>query len=253
MSHFSAPDGSSQPINNLTIQHLGTLPAFSLGILDTRTDSAWEQAAVVFINGIRQGRLIGNYHHPGLFWFSQVGHPQDIMLAGWHKRSGPDGGQPWHASRGRRQGEWAEWDDSGGDQDFNDLRVRIVKFPGVGLRTSFTGLTTVAFAEFSSWDAAVFLTSLANVKALARQMSDGEQKTAIAEYTQEVFSKVVGNYCGNTTEPDLWSAPLSQVVALTAELNFIANTFPEGNLRAELLDLIGQVLQRVNTSAEDAY
>jgi hypothetical protein len=246
------PDGgpSQEPLGNTQhLEYLGSFPAFAFGYLLAETNSAWEQAAVVYINGFRQHQLIGNYHHSAFFWLPEADHPRDILLAGWHKRSAPDGGQPWHPSRGRRRGEWAEWDDSGGDLDFNDLRVSIVKTSGIpipglprtpGIR-SFGYLATQSTADFFPRNEAVFLTSLANLKALTRQMTEGEDKEAIVQYTNEVVDRVVRSCCRNKESG--WSPPLSQTVALAAELNLIANAFPDGDLRAALLELIGRVLQ----------
>jgi hypothetical protein len=72
-------------------------------------------------------------------------------------------------------------------------------------------------------------------------MTEGEDKEAIVQYTNEVVDRVVRSCCRNKESG--WSPPLSQTVALAAELNLIANAFPDGDLRAALLELIGRVLQ----------
>ena len=93
MLDLRAPDGSNQPVNTQTVQHLAAAVApHSLAFVDTRVAADWEEAAVVYINGVRQAQLIGNYHHPTMFWLPQVSFHQQVTLAGWHKRSGPAGG-----------------------------------------------------------------------------------------------------------------------------------------------------------------
>jgi hypothetical protein len=163
MLDLRAPDGSNKPINNLTVQNLTTsVHPFSVAFVDTRTGADWEQAAVVYVNGARQSQLIGNYHHPTVFWLPQVSFNQQVTLAGWHKRSRPDGGQPWNASRGRIQGEWAEWDDSGGDLDFNDFRASVVVLPGPHILLPALHLKAWSSNTSPTWSAAQFLASLAN-------------------------------------------------------------------------------------------
>lgn len=125
-----APDGTNQPVNNLTLQFIGTLLPFSTAIIQAGGRSDWEQAGVIYVNGIRQVKLIGNFHHPNMFSLGERDFPQEIAVAGWHKRSGPAGGKPWVASRGRVQGGVAGWDDSFGDQDFNDFTASIKRLTG---------------------------------------------------------------------------------------------------------------------------
>jgi hypothetical protein len=243
MPDFRAPDGSNQPINNQTVQHLTTVPPFSLAFLDTRTEAAWEQAAVVYINGVRQSQLIGNYHHSTVFWLPQVAFSQQIMLAGWHKRSGPDGGQPWHASRGRVQGEWAEWDDSGGDLDFNDFRTRTVVLPG--LHISPFSLHPQAWTSNPppSGSVALFLASLANVRLLNARLSDSDIKTTTTQHVEDIFSRILSNYCEHDRVDDSYVPALSRNLQLALALNSIASAFPEGDLRAELQKFVEQILQ----------
>jgi hypothetical protein len=125
-----APDGANRPVNNLTLQFLGTLRPFSTAIIQVGGDGDWEQAGVVYINGIRQAQLIGNYHHPRIFSLGERTFNQEVAVAGWHKRSRPDAGQPWNASRGRVLAGSAGWDDSGGDNDFNDFKATLTRLTG---------------------------------------------------------------------------------------------------------------------------
>ena len=121
---FRAPDGASLPINNLTIQSFN-IPAYATVLLWGWANASWEQAVVIGVDGVRQPQQLGSYDRPGFISIGPVDHPRTLTLAGWHKRSGPDGSQPWHASRGKTLGDVAGWDDSGGDQDFDDFRVRV--------------------------------------------------------------------------------------------------------------------------------
>lgn len=121
---FRAPDGSNQPINNQTIQSF-SIPAYATVLLWGWSDAAWEQAVVIGVDGVRQASQLGSYDRPEFMSIGPANHPRTLTLAGWHKRSGPDGSQPWHASRGKTAGDVAGWDDSGGDLDFDDFRVRI--------------------------------------------------------------------------------------------------------------------------------
>jgi hypothetical protein len=248
MPNFRAPDGSSQPINSQTVQHLGTVPPFSLAFLDTRTEAAWEQAVVVYINGVRQSHLLGKYHHRTLFWLPQEAHSQQIMVAGWHKRSRPDGGQRWHASRGRVQGEWAEWDDSGGDLDFNDFRTRVVKLPGLKILPFSAPLHTSSSIEVPSWHAALFLASLANVRSVSAKMPEGEAREGITQFVQDTLAKVENELRWHSTTDDSEGLP-SHTVQVALELNAIANVLVEGDLRAEIQQLIGRILQTETSGA----
>jgi hypothetical protein len=251
MTHFSAPDGSAQPMNSQTLQHLGSVPPFSLAFLDTRTEAAWEQAAVVYINGQRQGRLVGNYHHPTIFWLPQVAHDQQVMLAGWHKRSGPDGGQPWHASRGRRQGEWAEWDDSRGDLDFNDFRVRVVRLPGLHILPFGIQLRAWPESASPSWNTALFLTSLANMRALVPQMPEADAKKALAQQADDIVSRIMSDCRRLDAEREIASPLQRESLEVASHLNAIANLFAEGELRVELKKLAAEMLNAEGYSKKD--
>ncbi len=121
---FRAPDGSSQPINNLTIRSF-SVPAYASILLWGWGNAAWEQAIVIGIDGVRHAEQLGTFSRPNFISIGPASQTRTLTLAGWHKRSGPDGSQPWHASRGQTAGDVASWDDSGGDLDFNDYRVRV--------------------------------------------------------------------------------------------------------------------------------
>jgi len=252
MFDFSAPDGTSQPLTTNSVQHLGTLLPFSHAFLDVRTEAGWEQAGVVYINRIRQPQLLGNYHHQSFLGLPNSRHAQHIMVAGWHKRSSPDGGEPWKASNGRLQGVWsAGWDDSGGDQDYDDLQVAMILLPGPRGQFPFH-LITERYEEVPAWNPADFLTAVANLKTLVAQMPQGTNKTAIDNFADEILSKVIENYSHEHATNEFWTEPLSPELVLAAQLNFIANTYPESDLRTELLRQVEWVLMRGKTSKKRA-
>jgi len=246
-----APDGTNQPVNTQTVQHLGTLLPFSTAVIFAGGQASWEQAGVVYINDVRQPTLIGSHHHPRMFSLGERTFSQHIMVAGWHKQSPPAGGRPWVASRGRLQAGVAGWDDSGGDQDFEDLTARIHRLTGtLQILSSVTSArpTLRSLEESPSRDAALVLTSVANLKALVAQMPEGADKEALARFTEEAFSNVVANYYANVTETESRSAPLSPSTVLAADLNLIAQSFQEGNLRAALQEQVALILQGVDAS-----
>ncbi|MFC9930066.1 hypothetical protein [Streptomyces sp. NPDC127190] len=125
-----APDGTNQPINNQTLQRIGTVLPFSTAILFAGGNSDWEQAGIVYINGVRQTEQIGNFSRPNTFGVGEETFDQEIAVAGWHKRGAPSGGLPWTASRGQVQGTEGRWDDSFGDLDFNDFTASLTALTG---------------------------------------------------------------------------------------------------------------------------
>jgi hypothetical protein len=253
-----APDGSNQPVNTLTVQHLGTLLPFSTAVIFAGGQADWEQAGVVYINDVRQPTLIGNYNHPTMFSLVERNFSQHIMVAGWHKRGRPSGSLPWVASRGRLQAGVAGWDDSGGDADFDDFTARIQRLSGtvqISAALTSAALTPRSLEESQSRveespsrDATLVLASVANLKTLVGQMPEGADKEALARFTEEAFSNVVANYYANATENESRSSPLSPSIVLAADLNLIAQGFQESNLRAALLEQVALILQGVDAS-----
>ncbi|MCC2273861.1 hypothetical protein LKL35_00135 [Streptomyces sp. ET3-23] len=124
------PGGSNTPINNLTVQYLGILDRYSTAVIWAGGNSTWEQALVVYVNGIRQAEQIGNYDRPNSFSLGERAFAQEIALAGWHKESPPDGGQPWIASRGQLIQDGAHWDDTGTGEGFGSLTANIQVLSG---------------------------------------------------------------------------------------------------------------------------
>lgn len=91
-------------------------------------DSAWEQAVVVLINGERYENQIGSYIlRPHFLLIPKRDAQYDLTLVGWHKRSNPNAELPWVASKGRRFGPVVfAWDDSAEDEDYRDIRIKLV-------------------------------------------------------------------------------------------------------------------------------
>lgn len=91
-------------------------------------DCAWEQAVVLFINGIRYENQIGSYIlRPSSLVIPMQETQYELTLVGWHKRSAADATLPWVASRGQRIGPVVfAWDDSALDDDYRDTRIKLV-------------------------------------------------------------------------------------------------------------------------------
>jgi hypothetical protein len=220
-----APDFSSQPINNLTVQEQ-TIPAFASGYLNASTNAAWEQAVVVYFDGQRSPTLLGNYDHAGILWFGEQPHPRRVQLAGWHKRSGPDGGQPWHASRGQGQGVGKSgWDDSGNDLDFDDVVVQMVVFGGISTGTVGSPLVSAA-------DTVQKIVQLAALEAASSHLV-GDARQTLQDYLSTAACEVGKRYV-QAHEWPTWPPPLSPVIVLAAEYERVAQTFAPGSIRTRL-------------------
>jgi hypothetical protein len=126
---ISDPDGNQKPILDSTVQSF-EVPANKGAYLYGSFDAAWEQAAVIYVDGVNGAPTmsqIGNYNRPTFMVVGRKDTKQTVTIAGWHKRSGPDGQNPWNASRGKREGNLIlAYDDSGYDGDFNDMRIKVV-------------------------------------------------------------------------------------------------------------------------------
>jgi hypothetical protein len=224
-----APDFSSQPINNLTVQSQ-TIPAYAVGYLTARTSAAWEQAVVVYIDGQRSPTLLGNYGHAGLLWFEERAHPRQVQLAGWHKRSGPDGGQPWHASRGRTRDRVSGWDDSGSDLDFDDVEVEIVVLGGV---TPQDRPGTIGSPLVSAGDIVRMEVSIAALEAAGRHLA-GEARETLQEYLARAARDIARRYAEAHVEMPTWPPPVTAAVILAAEYERVAQSFAPGSIRTRL-------------------
>lgn len=224
-----APDFSSQPINNQTVQSQ-TIPAYAVGYLTATGNAAWEQAVVVYIDGHRSQTLLGNHGHAGLFWFGESAHPRQVLLAGWHKRSGPDGGQPWQASRGQSSGRVSRWDDSGGDLDFNDVAVELVVVGGV---TPQGQPGTVGSPLVAASDIVRMEVSIAALEAAGRHLA-GEARQTLQEYLERASCEIAKHFAEAHAEIPTWPPPVSAEMVLAAEYERVAQGFAPGSIRTRL-------------------
>jgi hypothetical protein len=226
-----APDFSSQPINNLTLQWQ-TIPAYAGGYLSARTNASWEQAVVVYFDGQRHPTLLGNYGHAGILWFGESAHQRQVLLAGWHKRSGPDGGQPWNASRGQSSGRLSRWNDSGGDLDFDDVIVEVVVFGGI---KTHGGPGTIGSSLVSAGDIVQMSVQLAALDAAGRHLA-AEARQTLHEYLERATCEVTKRYVHAHREIPTWPPPVTAAVVLAAEYERVAQTFAPGSIRSRLED-----------------
>ncbi|MCE0484623.1 MAG: hypothetical protein LV479_10345 [Methylacidiphilales bacterium] len=104
------------------------IPAGRLVHLFASFDSAWEQAVLIYINGLRYENQVGSYIlRPQSLTVPVQLEQYELTLVGWHKRSDPNAALPWVASRGRRFGPVVfAWDDSADDEDYRDTRIKLV-------------------------------------------------------------------------------------------------------------------------------
>jgi hypothetical protein len=91
-------------------------------------DGAWEQAVVLYLNGERFENQIGSFIlRPNFLVVPRQAAEYELTLVGWHKRSAPNATLPWIASQGRRVSPVVfAWDDSAADEDYRDIRVKLV-------------------------------------------------------------------------------------------------------------------------------
>jgi len=104
------------------------IPAERSVYLYASFDSAWEQALVAHINGERFENQLGSYFlRPAFLIIPPQASEYELTLVAWHKRSNPNASLPWLASRGRRMGPVVlAWDDSADDEDYRDMRVKLL-------------------------------------------------------------------------------------------------------------------------------
>lgn len=91
-------------------------------------DSAWEQAVVIYLGDKRHDNQLGSYLlRPSVLIIPAQEEDYELTLVAWHKRSSPNASLPWIASRGQRIGPIVfAWDDSAGDGDYRDVRIKLV-------------------------------------------------------------------------------------------------------------------------------
>ena len=125
-THFDPEGNASVLLDNSDLSLL--IPAEQTVHLYASFDTAWEQAVVVYINGVRYEKQLGSYIlRPSVLSIPKQDAPYELTLVAWHKRSNPNAALPWIASRGQRIGAVVfAWDDSAEDGDYRDTRIKLV-------------------------------------------------------------------------------------------------------------------------------
>jgi len=125
-THFD-PEGNPSVLSDDSALSL-LIPAEHNVHLYASFDAAWEQAVVIYINGLRYENQLGSYVlRPSALIIPKRDAPYELTLVAWHKRSNPNAALPWIASRGRRIGAVVfAWDDSAEDGDYRDTRIKLV-------------------------------------------------------------------------------------------------------------------------------
>ena len=124
--HFD-PEGNESSLHPTTALSL-MIPPEQAVFLYASFDGAWEQAVVLYLNGVCFENQLGSYIlRPNYLSVPAQAAEYELALIGWHKRSSPNAALPWVASRGQRIGPVVfAWDDSADDGDFRDTRIKLV-------------------------------------------------------------------------------------------------------------------------------
>jgi len=127
MSIHCDPEGNESVLNDTSALSL-IIPAERSVFLYASFDSAWEQAAVIYINGERYENQLGSFIlRPHVLTIPPQPAEYELTLVGWHKRSNPNPDLPWIASRAKRIGAVVfAWDDSAQDDDYRDMRIKLL-------------------------------------------------------------------------------------------------------------------------------
>lgn len=127
MSYHFDPEGNEATLADTSALSL-IVPANANVHLYASFDGAWEQALVLYCDGKRFENQIGSYIlRPSSLVIPAQPNQYELTLVGWHKRSNANADLPWVASRGRRIGPVVfAWDDSAEDDDYRDIRVKLV-------------------------------------------------------------------------------------------------------------------------------
>lgn len=125
-THFD-PEGNASVLAENSALSL-TIPSDQNVHLYASFDSAWEQAVVIYVDGERYENQLGSYIlRPSVLIIPKREASFELTLVAWHKRSNPNASLPWLASRGQRIGPVVfAWDDSAGDGDYRDARIKLV-------------------------------------------------------------------------------------------------------------------------------
>lgn len=121
------PEGNESVLHPTSSLSL-IIPAERAVLLYASFDGSWEQALVLHINGERFEEQIGSFVlRPSFLRVPPQPADYELTLVGWHKRSNADGSLPWVPSRGRRIGPVVfAWDDSADDEDYRDMRIKLL-------------------------------------------------------------------------------------------------------------------------------
>jgi len=124
--HFD-PEGNESVLFDTSALTL-SIPAEVNVYLYADFDGAWEQAVVLYRNGERIEEQMGSFIlRPNALAIPPQASQYELTMVGWHKRSNPNPHLPWVASRGRRIGPVVfAWDDSAEDDDYRDIRIKLV-------------------------------------------------------------------------------------------------------------------------------
>jgi hypothetical protein len=121
------PEGHESVIGDSAALSL-IIPAERTVYLFASFDTAWEQAAIIYLNSERYENQIGSYVlRPNELTIPPQPVEYKLTIVGWHKRGSANPNLPWLTSRGRRIGPVVfAWDDSAEDEDFRDMRIKLV-------------------------------------------------------------------------------------------------------------------------------
>ena len=127
MSNYLDPEGHAVLLGDTAALSL-VIPAERSVFLNASFEGGWEQAAVIYLNEDRYAYQLGSF----VLRSTTLEIPPQpteykLTIIGWHKRSAANPDLPWVASRGRRQGPVVfAWDDSAEDEDYRDLRIKLL-------------------------------------------------------------------------------------------------------------------------------
>jgi hypothetical protein len=127
MSTHLDPEGNASVLTDTSALSL-LIPAELSVFVYASFDSAWEQAVLFYCNGERLDNQLGSFVlRPNSLVIPPQASQYELTMVAWHKRSNPNANLPWVASRGRRIGPVVfAWDDSAEDEDYRDVRIKLV-------------------------------------------------------------------------------------------------------------------------------
>ena len=99
----------------------------------------------------------------------------------------------------------------------------------------------------SPWSPAVsFLISAISLKEVASKLPEGQLRNELARHADQAILTFVDDYCGTPPRriPWPWPGPLPLVYSIVSELALAANSFQEGSLRNEVLNVAAQITQK---------